>query len=120
MAEVLRGAPDPGPQQKTLKRGGRRRTRQPEAENTVAIIDRLLLTPIKVTQKGTRAKITALEAIMHRLLQQEIEGNSRASRVLRKYRQLVRRKDERRPQVVFADASPARSPANIQPRCSNA
>jgi hypothetical protein len=85
------------------------------AESTVAIIDRLLMAPIKVTQDGRPAKITALEAIMRRLLQEEIEGNARASAILRKYKQLIRRNDEKRPQVVFAENDYSRSFASYQP-----
>lgn len=113
---------DPGGQKthgKTSKRAPKHREPMRPAESTLAIIDRLLMTPIKVTQDGQNTKITALTAIMRQLLKEEAGGKASASRVLRRYRQLVRRAEERRPEIVFADtdysrsfASAPREPAN--------
>lgn len=85
-------------------------------ESSVAMIDRLLLNRIKVTQDGREEIITILAAIMRQLLQQEVKGNVRASAVLRKYKTLIRRKVDNRPQVVFADNEYSRSFDDLGPK----
>lgn len=87
----------------------RRRKARREPLNTVAFIDQLLLTQIAITREGEIKKVTALEAIMLQLLNAEKEGNAGASKVLRKYRALVSRKADARPQVVFVENNYTRS-----------
>ncbi|HVW74263.1 MAG TPA: hypothetical protein VHC39_11535 [Rhizomicrobium sp.] len=73
------------------------------APGALAIIDRLLLMPIRVTHDGGPAKIPAIEAIIRELLKEEAAGSTGASRVLRKYRRLVQRVDEQRPTAIFVE-----------------
>src|SRR5579871_5478890 len=85
------------------KRGKRRREQKLSKESTLAIIDRLLLAPVRINRNGKPAVITALEAIMYQLLRAEAAGEARASAVLLKYRELAKHDGEKRPQIMFAD-----------------
>jgi hypothetical protein len=49
------------------------------------VIDKLLLRPIEVVEKGETRKMTALEVIVLQLWQQELAGNRRALAVRLKY-----------------------------------
>ena len=56
------------------------------AESGVDLIDRLLLSQVKLTLNGEVKRVTALEAIISQLQLMEMSGSARASRILPKYR----------------------------------
>ena len=89
--------------------GQDRRRRKPRVENTVAIIDRLLLAPVQTTLNGKTAQMTALEAIIYQLLQKQLGGDAQAGRVLLKYEELVTHEDEKRLDLRFIDTDYTRS-----------
>jgi len=85
----------------------------------LAILDRLLLRKLRSVFNGKEREITALEAIIHQLMQKEAAGDGRASRVLLKYEELARNGPEAAPQIAFVDSdytdaltAPAAEPDN--------
>jgi hypothetical protein len=80
---------------------GRRKSKPPES--TIEILDRLLLSPVKITLNGEPTKVPALEAIMCQLLQQARSGSGRAIRVLLRYQELADQFGEKELEVAFVD-----------------
>ncbi|WP_426610577.1 DUF5681 domain-containing protein [Bradyrhizobium sp. McL0616] len=72
----------------------RKKPRRPE--NEIEILDRLLLSEVKLTLNGETKRVAAIEAIISRLQLKELSGNSKASRTLLKYRRLANEHDDRR------------------------
>ena len=100
-----------GEGRRQTKRCGRKSNRDGDhyrgklrTESTVAIIDRLLLTPVRTNLNGKESMITALEAIMYQLLQKEMAGDAKASRVLLQYGELVNHRADRRLEITFVDS----------------
>jgi hypothetical protein len=60
------------------------------ALSVIEMIDRLLLRPIEVVEKGETRRVTALEVIILQLWQKELAGNPRALAVRLKYEGIVR------------------------------
>ena len=86
------------------KKSRRRRSRQKQASaSTLAIIDGLLLRKMRVSLSGKEQEVTALEAIIHQLIQKEVVGDSQASRVLLKYEQLERLEGQSPRQITFVE-----------------
>lgn len=79
------------------------------AENTVEIIDRLLLQKIEITINGAPTRITVLAAIVFQLFQKELAGDARASRVLLKYQQITKRAVDKQVKLEFVDVDDTRS-----------
>jgi hypothetical protein len=50
-------------------------------ENIVEMLDRLLLSPVKVTLNGETKRVSSLEAIISQLQVKEMSGNASASRI---------------------------------------
>jgi hypothetical protein len=100
------------PRRRTANRSGHR----PGSglEGTVAIIDRLLITPVQTTLKGENVTLTALEAIVLQLLQKSMAGDTRAHRVLLKYQALASQSGQKRLQITFVENDYTRSVANWQ------
>jgi len=71
--------------------------------STLAIIDGLLMCKVRVSGGSGDQYITALEAITRQLIQEEVAGNARASRVLLKYEQLARQEIRPSQHILFAD-----------------
>src|SRR5260370_13081953 len=75
------------------RQGGtsRKKKRQPRpSESVIAMIDRLLDAPVKITKNGTPTIMTALEAIVHQLLQKSLSGNKKANRALLEFQDFAR------------------------------
>ena len=83
--------------------GNPRRQRAKPPESTVAMIDRLLATPVHMTINGEAKKVAALEAIVFQLLQKEMSGNQQAARILLKYREFASRNIKKRLEITFVD-----------------
>ncbi len=58
-------------------------------ESTMAILSRLLLTPVASTANGKKSLVPPLEAITSQLLRKALEGDARAVRALERYKQLA-------------------------------
>jgi hypothetical protein len=78
-------------------------------ESTVAIIDRLLLTPVQISLSGETTKVSALEAIMCQLLQKAMSGNGRAFRALLKYQEFASENLENKLELTFIDSDYTRA-----------
>jgi hypothetical protein len=85
--------------------GNPRRQRAKPAESTVAMIDKLLATPVHMTINGEAKKVSALEAIVFQLLQKEMSGNQQAARTLLKYREFASRNTKKRLEITFVDTA---------------
>jgi hypothetical protein len=72
-------------------------------ETTVELIDRLLLKPVEITVGEKSRKVTALEAILFRLLQKELVGDARALKIRLKFEEFARRYLKPRFETVFVD-----------------
>jgi hypothetical protein len=84
--------------------GNRRRKPKP-AESMVDMVDRLLLSRVKLTINGEARNVTALEAIVSQLQLKEMSGNPRASRILLRYRAFASQHAEKQFQLIFADST---------------
>jgi hypothetical protein len=98
---------------KAVRKTGGTRCKPPES--TIAIIDRLLMSPVRTSLNGREATITALAAIIYQLLQKETAGDGRASRVLLRYEALGRKSTVKQLEVKFPESDYTRSLAKRQP-----
>jgi Family of unknown function (DUF5681) len=83
--------------------GNPRNIRPKPEETTIALIDRLLVAPIKIVKNGVPTRMPALNAIMHQLLQKALSGNKKAARALREFEAFASRNMTRRLEIVFVD-----------------
>jgi Family of unknown function (DUF5681) len=116
--EVGYGRP---PRETRWKKGqsGDPRHRKPKRlESTVAIIDRLLLTPVQISLNGETKKASALEAIVFQLLQKAMSGRGRAIRALLKYQEFANRNLERKLELTFVESDYTRA-FSTQPSSSD-
>ena len=84
-----------------------RRSRRPKkpkrAKTTVEMIDKLLLQPVDVAVAGRSRRVTTLEAILFRLWQKEVLGDTRALKVRLKYQDFARGQSKPRIETIFLD-----------------
>jgi hypothetical protein len=73
------------------------------------MIDRLLIEPIHVVLNGENKRVTKIQAIVLRLLQKEIAGDERASRVLQKYVSFAAQNSEKLFDLTFVDSDYTRA-----------
>jgi Family of unknown function (DUF5681) len=83
--------------------GNPRNIRPKREESTVALIDRLLLAPVRIVKNGAPTKMPALNAIMYQLLQKSLSGNRKAARALREFEAFASRNLTKRLEIVFVD-----------------
>jgi hypothetical protein len=99
--------------------GGRPPKKSKPAESTVQIIDRLLLSTVKLTLNGEVKSVPALAAIISQLQQKEISGSVRASRVLLKYKQFASQHADRKIQLVFVENDHTPAVTQVGPGATN-
>lgn len=80
---------------------GNPRKKPHRQESIVEMVDRLLLSPVKLTLNGETKRVSALEAIVSQLQLKEMSGNARASRILLKYRAFASQHAEKQFQLIF-------------------
>jgi hypothetical protein len=99
------------PQETRWKTGqsGNPRRKPKRAESIVDMVDRLLLSQVKLTLNGEIKTVTALEAIVSQLQLKEMSGNPRASRILLKYRTFASHHAEKQFQLIFVESDYTRS-----------
>lgn len=83
--------------------GNPRHKKRKVREGTVAILDRLLMRAVPIMINGKLNRMSALEVIITQLVQQELAGSVRASRVLLKYMQLANSTAERTIELKFVE-----------------
>ena len=85
------------------------RRRPARTVSALEAIDRLLLRPIEVVEKGETRRVTALEVIVLQLWQQELAGNRRALGVRLKYEGIARENAGRGVEVELAETNYTRA-----------
>ena len=80
-----------------------RRRRSQRSESTIAIMDRLLASPVSITINGETTQVSAEKAIILQLLQKAMSGSARALRVLLRYQQFAHRRSKKAIEVMFVD-----------------
>jgi Family of unknown function (DUF5681) len=99
---------------------GNPRKKPKRQETAVGLIDKLLLSPVKLTVNDEPQTITALGAIVLQLQLKEMSGNARASRVLLKYKEFASQHTERRVELIFVDGDYTRAISNGAPEATMA
>jgi hypothetical protein len=72
-------------------------------ESVVALIDRQLVSSVKIVKNSVPTKMPALNAIMYQLLQKSLSGNRKAERALREFEAFASRSMTKRTEIVFVD-----------------
>ena len=72
-------------------------------------IDKLLLTPVKITRDGESKRVTTLEAILEQLWSKGIEGDRRARAVYLRCLELAPPVADEKVQITFADSEYSRA-----------
>jgi hypothetical protein len=83
--------------------GNRQRRYPKRVETTIELTDRLLLKPIEITVGEKSRKVTTLEAILFRLWQKEVLGDTRALKIRLKFQEFARQYSKPRIETVFVD-----------------
>jgi hypothetical protein len=100
--------------------GNPRNIRPKREESTVALIDRLLVAPVKIVKNGVPTKMPALNAIMYQLLQKSLSGHRKAERALREFETFASRTMTKRLEIVFVDNEYTAAFSATQPEDSGA
>jgi Family of unknown function (DUF5681) len=101
--EIGRGRPPKAtqwPKGKSANPGGRS---SPRPTGLLEMIDKLLLTSIRITIDGVSKRVTTLEAILVQLWSKGIAGDRRAMTVYIRCRDLAPQVADGRVQITFAD-----------------
>ena len=102
--EVGRGRPPKATQWKkgqSANPGGRS---SPRPTGLLEIIDKLLLTHVKITIDGVSKRVTTLEAILEQLWSKGFAGDRRARAVYIRCRELAPQVADGKVQITFADS----------------
>jgi Family of unknown function (DUF5681) len=93
------------PKRTQWKKGqsGKRRRKARRAATTAEIIDKLLIAPIDITEKGNARRATVMEAIGLQIWRKAIDGDPRAVDVLLKYRELAQQHPQMPSEITFGD-----------------
>jgi hypothetical protein len=83
--------------------GNPRHKKRKVREGTIAILDHLLMRIVPITINGELKRMSALEVIVTQLVQKELAGSTRASRVLLKYTQLANSTSEKKVELRFVE-----------------
>jgi hypothetical protein len=97
------GRPPKHTQWKEGESGNPQRRYPKRVETTVELIDRLLLKPVEITVGEKSRKVTTLEAILFRLWQREVAGDTRALKIRMKFQEFARQHSKPRIETVFVD-----------------
>jgi uncharacterized protein DUF5681 len=107
--EIGRGRPPKATQWKkgqSVNPGGRS---SPRSIGVAETIDKLLLTPVKVTVNGDSKRVAVLEVILERLWNKGIAGDRRARTVFFRWLELAPQVADRTVQITFADGDYTRA-----------
>jgi hypothetical protein len=83
--------------------GNKQRRYPKRLETTVELIDKLLLKPVEITVGEKSRRVTTLEAILFRLWQKEVLGDTRALKIRLKFQEFARQHTKPRIETVFVD-----------------
>jgi hypothetical protein len=107
--EIGRGRPPKATQWKkgqSANPGGRS---SPRPVGLLGMIDKLLLTPVKVTVNGASKRVAALEVILEQLWNKGIAGDRRARAVFLRWLELALQVADRTVEITFADSDYTRT-----------
>jgi uncharacterized protein DUF5681 len=107
--EIGRGRPPKAnqwPKGKSANPGGRS---SPRPTGLLEMIDKLLLTSVKITRDGVSKRVSTLEAILEQLWSKGIENNRRAMAVYLRCRELAPQVADGKVQITFADSNYTRA-----------
>jgi len=108
--EIGRGRPPKATRWKKGKSanpGGR--LSSPRSIGLLEMIDKLLLTSVKITRDGESKRVTTLEAILEQLWSKGIAGDRRARAVYLRCRELAPQAADGKVQITFADSEYSRA-----------
>jgi hypothetical protein len=88
---------------KTGQSGNPRKSKPKRAESVLTVIKRLLVAPVTIVKNGAHTKMSALEAILHQLLQKSLSGDKKALRTLREFEEFAHRNGTAQFEIVFVD-----------------
>jgi hypothetical protein len=101
--EIGRGRPPKATQWKKGKSANPGGRSSPRPTGLLEMIDKLLLTSIRITIDGVSKRVTTLEAILVQLWSKGIAGDRRAMAVYIRCRDLAPQVADGRVQITFAD-----------------
>ena len=107
--EIGRGRPPKAtqwPKGKSANPGGRS---SPRPTGLLEMIDKLLLTSVKITRDGVSKRVTTLEAILEQLWSKGIAGDRRARAVYLRCLELAPQVADGKVQITFADSEYTRT-----------
>jgi hypothetical protein len=102
--EIGRGRPPKATQWKKGKSANPGGQSSPRPTGLLEIIDKLLLTHVKITIDGVSKRVTTLEAILERLWSKGIENDRRALAVYLRCQELVPQVADGTVEITFADS----------------
>ena len=107
--EIGRGRPPKATQWKKGKSANPGGRSSPRPTGLLEMIDKLLLTSIRITIDGVSKRVTTLEAILVQLWSKGIAGDRRAMAVYIRCRDLAPQVADGRVQITFADTDYTRA-----------
>ena len=107
--EIGRGRPPKATQWKKGKSANPGGQSSPRPTGLLEIIDKLLLTHVKITIHGVSKRVTTLEAILAQLWRNGIKGDRRALAVYLRCQELVPQEAHGTVEITFADSDYTRT-----------
>jgi hypothetical protein len=107
--EIGRGRPPKATQWKKGKSANPGGRSSPRPTGLLEMIDKLLLTPVKITRDGESKRVTTLEAILEQLWSKGIAGDRRARAVYLRCLELAPSVAAEKVQITFADSEYSRA-----------
>ena len=107
--EIGRGRPPKATQWKKGKSANPGGRSSPRPTGLLEIIDKLLLTHVKITIDGVSKRVTTLEAIIEQLWNKGIAGDRRARAVYLRCLELAPQVADGKVQITFADSEYTRA-----------
>ena len=107
--KIGRGRPPKATQWKKGKSANPGGRSSPRPTGLLEMIDKLLLTSVKITRDGVSKRVTTLEAILEQLWSKGIAGNRRARAIYIRCRDLAPQVTDGAVQITFADSEYTRA-----------
>jgi Family of unknown function (DUF5681) len=107
--EIGRGRPPKATQWKKGKSANPGGRSSPRPTGLLEMIDKLLLTSIRITRDGVSKRVTTLEAILEQLWSKGIAGDRRARAVYFRCLELAPQVADGKVQITFADSEYTRT-----------
>src|ERR1700674_3988439 len=107
--EIGRGRPPKATQWKKGKSANPGGRSSPRSIGLLEMIDKLLLTSVKITRDGEPKRVTTLEAILEQLWSKGIEGDRRAMAIYIRCHKLAPQVADGAVEITFADSEYSRA-----------